>query len=390
MHLRRFCTFNSDSMKRTPSPRWLIGTVLSGTCFYIFLFMFIVDRPLTTNEIGAYMQYKANYLASIRDESKIAIFAGSNGRFSHRCETITAQTGVACANLSIAVGYDFTWQMSRYWPYLKRGDVLYMPLEYWAPPAGRVKINGEAPYIVRHDHAALAQYSLTRMVSALFYFDIRYLFSGIGEMLLQKSGAQRRTSLRSLTVQGDERGATTEKSEQYSAFIQGLPHPSVSLEAYTDRAFAEAVDPIIETARAKGIVVVGGLPTAFDDAQIPTPVVMWLQTYFELRGACFLVLPNLSKYPRSAFYDTDSHLQESAQIAHSARLGPRLAAIERSTRCSDTVSDADSKSHTHKSPLRLTDTHATSGRRRRIGAWRPCCMNSRRASCPGPNLFVPG
>jgi hypothetical protein len=341
MRLRRFCTFNSDRMRRTLSPRWLIATVLLGMCFYIFLFMFIVDRPLTTNEIGAYIQYKADYLASIRDQHKIAIFAGSNGRFSHRCETIAAQTGVACANLSTAVGYDLTWQMSRYWPYLKRGDVLYMPLEYWAPPAGRVKIDGESPYVVRHDHASLAQYSLSRMVSALFSFDIRYLISGIGEMLLQESGVQRRTSIQSLTIQGDERGATREKSEQYSSFIQGLPHPSVSLEAYTDRAFSEAVDPIIEAARAKGVVVVGGLPTTFDDAHIPAPVVMWLQAYYELRGACFLALPNLSEYPRSAFYDTDSHLQESAQIAHSARLGPRLAAIARSARCSVATPDAD-------------------------------------------------
>jgi hypothetical protein len=320
-------------MLQTLNLRWLAVAALLGACFYFFLFMYVVDRPLTTNEIGNYIQYKAGYLASIRDQRKIAIFAGSNGRFSHRCQTIAAQTGIACANLSTAVGYDFSWQMARYWPSLERGDVLYMPLEYWAPPARRMKGDGEVPYVVRHDHPALAHYSPLRMASALFYFDIRYLFSGMGEMVLQQSGVHRRTSIQSMTLQGDETGATKQQSEQYLSFIQSLPPPTVGLDAYEDPAFAAAVGPVIDAALAKGIVVVGGLPTTFNDADVPESVINWLRAYYERRGACFLLLPNHSQYPRSAFYDTDSHLQEPAQIAHSELLGPRLAAIARSARC---------------------------------------------------------
>jgi hypothetical protein len=161
-------------------------------------------------------------------------------------------------------------------------------------------------------------------------------------MILQKSGIQRRTSIQSLTIQGDERDATGGKSAQYRSFIQGLPPPSVSLEAYEDLAFGAAIDPIIDIARAKGIVVVGRLPTTFDDANVPESVVTWLRAHYERRGACFLLLSNLSKYPRSAFYDTDSHLQESAQITHSALLGPRLAAIARSARSPDATPEANS------------------------------------------------
>jgi|HubBroStandDraft_5_1064220.scaffolds.fasta_scaffold55875_2 hypothetical protein len=313
----------------------LIAAILLGACAYVALFMYVVDRPLTTNEVGTYLRYKSDYLASIRDQRKIAIFAGSNGRFSHRCETISSQTGIACANLATAVGYDLAWQMSRYWPYLKRGDVLYMPLEYWGPPAERAKIGTEAPYIVRHEHTALAGYSFSQALSAIFYFDIRYLLSGIGEMILAESGFQRRSSVQSMTPQGDESGANGDRAGQFRPFIQSLPVPSVTLEAYEDPGFAAAVDPVIDTALAKGIVVVGGLPTAFDDAVVPDDVVKWLRSHYEKRGACFLVLPGLSKYPRSAFYDTDSHLQESAQIAHSALLAPRLKAIARGASCSD-------------------------------------------------------
>jgi len=46
-------------------------------------------------------------------------------------------------------------------------------------------------------------------------------------------------------------------------------------------------------------------------------------------GACLIVLPNRSLYPRAAFFDTPYHLQEPMQRAHSRLLAPRLAQVMR-------------------------------------------------------------
>jgi hypothetical protein len=330
----RSFTSSSESSGQALRPYELLVVVLLGICFYLAAFTFVIERPLTIDEIGAYIQYKVDYLASIRGQRKIAIFAGSNGRYSHRCETIAEQSGIACANLSSAAGFDLQWQMSRYWPYLERGDVLYMPLEYWPLLPPGAKIGSEAPYVVRRDHASLVMYSPSQLAFALFYFDIRYFFSGIGEMVLQRAGIQRRTSVRTMTAPGDERGATSAKAIAYRPYIQSLPAPSVNVDDYDDPVSNAAIASIIDTAKAKGIIVVGGLPTSFADGIVPAAVVDRLRALYEQHGACFLILPNHSQYPRSAFFDTEYHLQETAQIAHSAALAPRLAEISRAASCS--------------------------------------------------------
>jgi hypothetical protein len=315
------------------NPRHLISIILLGVLLYLTIFAFVVDKPLTVGEIGTYIDYKTNYLASIAAQRKIAIFAGSNGRYGHRCQTITELTGIPCANISSAAGFDLGWQMSHYLRYLRKGDVLYMPLEYWPLIPAGAKVGSEAPYVVRHDHCALASYAPGQLSAALFYFDVRYLFSALGEMLLNRAGIQRRTSTHSMTPEGDERGATAAKAVAYRDFINTVPAPSVSVSAYDDTGASAAVATVILAARTKGVIVVGGLPTTFVDTPVSASVIERLRTLYAQHDACFLELPGRSLYPRSSFFDTEYHLQESAQIAHSRLLAQPLARIWHSGSC---------------------------------------------------------
>jgi hypothetical protein len=324
-------------MNAAMRPRELIFAMLAGIVLYLITFLYIVAKPLTIGEAGRYNDYKAHYLASLRGQRKIVIFAGSNGRYSHRCETVAALTHIPCANLSTAAGSDLDWMMSSYWSYLEKGDVLYMPLEYWPLLAPGATVGNEAPYVVRHQHGWLSKYSPSQLPFALFYFDCRYLISAIGEMLLTSRGYQPRTSVLTMTEQGDERGVTADKAAPYRSFIQDIPTRVVRLDVYDDAESLRALSAVIDEARAKGLIVVGGLPTVFEDTQVPATVLNRLRDIYEREGACFLVLPNLSKYPRSEFFDSAYHLQEKYQIAHSATLAPILAEISRTAACPDQV-----------------------------------------------------
>ena len=44
-------------------------------------------------------------------------------------------------------------------------------------------------------------------------------------------------------------------------------------------------------------------------------------------GRAFLELPNHSRYPRSAFFDTPDHLNEAAQISHSTAVAEALVRL---------------------------------------------------------------
>jgi hypothetical protein len=80
-------------------------------------------------------------------------------------------------------------------------------------------------------------------------------------------------------------------------------------------------------ALAHQVRVVGGLPTGFADAPIPDATVAAIAAVFSAHGGCFLLLPNRSRYPRSAFFDTPEHLNEPAQIAHSRTVAMALRDI---------------------------------------------------------------
>ena len=49
-----------------------------------------------------------------------------------------------------------------------------------------------------------------------------------------------------------------------------------------------------------------------------------IQAIYRNQGADFLELPNHSLYPRADFFDTQDHLNEETQIAHSAAIGEAL------------------------------------------------------------------
>lgn len=314
-------------------PLHLLLTIASGVAIYLMLFCFIISKPLTTDMLGTYIDYKSSYLQSIAQQRKILILAGSNGRFSHRCETITRRTDIACANLSIAVDVDLRWQMAHYWKYLKAGDVLYMPVEYGSLFVTGASIGEEAPYVVRHDHPSLALYAVTRLPYALFYFDFRYLISGLGETLLKAAGVQRRNSVATLTKQGDERDTTPAKADVYRSYIDSIPAAPIAHDIYDDPSSLEMLRAVLQTARSRGVIVVGGLPTTFDEATVTDALIDRMRAIFESAGACFIVLPNRSLYPRSAFFDSEYHLQEPFQIAHSELLAPILGEISKSASC---------------------------------------------------------
>jgi hypothetical protein len=314
-------------------PLHLLLAIAAGVLLYLVLFGFIISKPLTTDSLGTYVDYKTSYLESIAQQRKILILAGSNGRFSHRCETITQETHIACANLSVAVDVDLRWQMAHYWKYLKAGDVLYMPLEYGPLFITGASIGEEAPFVVRHDHASLALYAAGKLPYALFYFDFRYLIAGLGENLLKAAGVQRRNSVATLTQQGDERDTTPAKAQVYRSYIDSIPAAPIAHELYDDPSSLEMLRAVIQKARSEGVIVVGGLPTTFDDVVVPDALIDRMRAVFETDGACFVVLPNRSLYPRRAFFDSEYHLQEPFQMMHSRMLAPILGEISTSASC---------------------------------------------------------
>ena len=316
--------------------RDLILAALVGVALYLVVFGFVIHKPLTVGVVARYIEHKQRYLDAIKGRQKIVILAGSNGRFSHRCEEIERVTGIACANLSISADLNLLWQYRKYAAALAAGDVLYLPLEYHGvvidagEERSRLRAGGEASYVVAYDKRELTNYTPAQAMDALFQFDLKFLFGGLGEMALSAAGKERRFSLKTMTLNGDERDHNATKAAAYKTFVAGLESPVANR---FPKWLAAELEQIFTAARGRGVIVVGGLPTTFDDVVLTDAVVHSRSAVFTERGHCFIVLPNRSLYPRRQFYDTAYHLSQDTQIEHSRALAPRLKAIAEARTC---------------------------------------------------------
>ena len=309
--------------------------VAVGVVAYLALFATLVHKPLTVEVIGPYVARKQQILAAT-PSPRIAILAGSNGRFSHSCAQITASSGIACVNLSYAATINLIFQLDAYEAYLHAGDLVYLPLEYRSVDFADADdhVGDEAQYLVYAAARSVPKlYSWRGTLRALFSFDLRYALSGIGEMALARAGVSRRFGLDTMNALGDETGHNAAKAMPYRAFVTALPKLVIDRRAYGDIHYWADVDVVVRRLRARGVIVVGGLPTTFDDTVIPAVTIGFLQKFYADRGGCFVMLPNRSLYPRAAFYDTNFHLGEATQHLHSAAVGPLLANIFLAGRC---------------------------------------------------------
>lgn len=301
-----------------------------GVAIYVALFAFGLEKPLTVGVTGDYLERKTRYLAGHQTERKVVIFAGSNGRFSHRCETVESVLGMPCSNMSIAAGSSFSWQISKVQPFLKANDIVYLPLEYKFKDRSGAIVGNEAPYLVRYDRPGLRFYDKSQSIAAHFYFDLRFAVGAVVEMLLDSGGIKRRFSTDTMTSQGDESGHTPTRGEGFRARLVSEKPPLVERQMYEATADWEGELGFLSWARERGVIVVGGLPTVFEDTAVPDQVVSFLRSLYRDAGHCFLVLDNLGKYPRSHFYDNGYHLSEPNQIEHSRRIAFALRTVAQS------------------------------------------------------------
>lgn len=301
----------------------LIAALVASLGLYVATFS-MVNRPLTVGGVWNTVQQKISYSESL-GHPKLAIWAGSNGRYSHRCQYFTEATGLPCINLSMAVGIGIDFQLLMFDPLLQKGDVLYVPLEYNEYAIERAQMEGGAENIalVQQAHGLLWSMGPARTARAWGYFDLPFLIHGLIESGLRNRGFQRREGADTFTAQGDQRGHTAERGLPYRQLLQGARFDAPQIP--DDSRALSVLGDFLDRMHARGVRVIGGLPTTSDGMRINEQVIGRLQDFYRQHGHDFLVLPNHSEYPLDCFFDSTYHLNEGCQIEHSKLVGQAIA-----------------------------------------------------------------
>jgi hypothetical protein len=297
---------------------------------YGVAFACVLDRPLTLGALRARIEANLAAGQTIR-QPKLVILAGSNGPYSHRCQTIAPIIGRPCVNAGVAVGVGLDYLFTRWKPFLHAGDIVYLPLEeaQYVRPRATSDLGPDAAIMLRHDRATLLTLPMRRQLAALFAGDLRAAIMSLIETALagDQFNDPRAAATGGFNEWGDHIGHTAVlAAPNQSALAAIVPfHPS---GAQIEDGYGSAlVVEFIRWADAHGVRVIGGLPAGFIDSPIRDDALAAIRSVYRNHGAEFLETPERGRYPRSAFFDTPDHLNEAAQISHSDSVGRTLVRI---------------------------------------------------------------
>lgn len=312
----------------------LLIACFASLLLYVACFAFVLDRPLSYGWLRHEITARLARGAAING-AKLVILAGSNGPYSHRCAIIGPLLNLPCVNAGVAVGIGLDYLFSRWRPLLHPGDVVYMPMEeaQYVRDRAANALGPDAAIMLRHDRATLAGLPPQRWLGAVFSYDLRGALMAAIETALAAGGFRdpRAAVTGESNPMGDHMGHTAALALMNASALQSAKpwHPTAAQirAGYGSLLIAGFLD----WSAAHGVTAIGGLPTGFGDSPIPDATIAAIRAIYETHGALFLELPNRSRYPRDAFFDTADHLNESWQAVHSMAvacgLAPMLASL---------------------------------------------------------------
>ncbi len=293
---------------------------------YVGVFGFVIKKPLTIGFMYDALTIKQSYAARA-EGPKVVVVSGSAGLFSVSCAVMEHTLARPCVNGAITaeLGLEYILEIAR--RLLQPGDTVVMPLEYnlYRGSAEVFRRQDAHPFRVTYDRQSLWDKPRETVIRAFLQFDLRYLIGAVVENVLAASGVSRRFNRDTLTPNGDMRDHTAEKGNAFRDVIDrdAFWLPRADEFRIVDEA-RKAITDFNVWAQGQAIRVFGTLPTTFDDRPVETDLMERIAALFRDGGQRFLALANRGQYPRSCFYDTQYHLNETCQGTHSRLLAEAL------------------------------------------------------------------
>lgn len=309
----------------------LLIACLASLMLYAALFGCVLDRSLSLGFLRREIDAKLARGATISGP-KLVILAGSNGPYSHRCQVIEPIVGMPCVNAGVAVGIGLDYLFARWRPLLHPGDVVYLPMEeaQYVRSRGANALGPEASIMFRHDWHTLAGLPPDRWIGALFSSDLSGAVMAMLEETLAATGFKdpRAAATGRTNRWGDHVGHTLARAMVRRAVLAAAgPVEHASATAVRAGYGTVLIGGFVRWATARGIRVIGGLPTEFTDTPMPDATLAAIRAVYLDGGGGFLALANRSRYPRADFFDTPSHLSEPFQIVHSLAVARALVGM---------------------------------------------------------------
>jgi hypothetical protein len=262
----------------------LLACCALSVVLYVLAFAFWLDQPLSRGLMQTEILQKTQRLATL-PSPKLLILAGSNADYSHSCVVIGGMLEMPCENAGMAVGIGLDELFRRDAPFLRRGDVVYLPMELAQYTASRAQYDAEADgfMLLRHDRALLAQLPPDRILGALFCCTLADALDALAEMALARHGISPQALLaREYNAEGDRID-----NDLAGAMPDLLRHPPRAVpraQDITQGYGASLIARFVAAEAARGVIVIGGLPTDFSTLALSDDLVRTIAGLYTAHG----------------------------------------------------------------------------------------------------------
>lgn len=316
--------------KSAPKPcgawLWFLTSCVLSMGIYLVVFSHLTF-PYSIDIYERMLETKRSHFAQ-SSSPRLLLIAGSNARVSHSAKVIEEELGIPVTNggLSAAVSTDFI--LESYKPVLKYGDFCYLPLEYEPLLEYTRSQHLDYKFAIACDRSRLAGYDIGDQLEAAFGYELSDVFKSLGEQVVVHQ-MKASSSREEIDEQGDQLSYDMEKAERFREALETMEGPLIPGPEVM-RSHPEMLVELgefLDWCSAQGVMAIGGLPTTFDDVELPPELIDGLREFYESRGHAFVVLANHSLYPREQFYDSKYHLLQEHAFEHSRRLAAALKPI---------------------------------------------------------------
>jgi hypothetical protein len=272
----------------------LAACCISSILIYLVSFAFILDRPLSLGTLNLEIQEKTARLMAL-PSPKLVILAGSNGPYSHSCFVIGIMLNLPCENAGIAVGIGLDQIFARYEPALRRGDIVYMPMEISQYVVTEAQNNAgvDGAQLLRYDRSFLSTLPPERILGAVFSSTILDFLDAIVEMSINHITKFSSNNLlaNEYNLEGDRTGTSLALADEQLLFVAQRREPGTGdiIHGFG----AQLVGRFVEKESVKGVIILGGLPTDFNTVKLPHTTIAAIQSIYESHDARFVALKNL-------------------------------------------------------------------------------------------------
>lgn len=297
--------------------RYILLCALISLLVWGSLFLFVLKKELT---VGLYKDFFEHKIARMEKSvsPRFFIIAGSNGLYSHDAETFEKKLSLPSTNLSMVAMFPLSYLFERYKPLFRPGDIVYLPVEYHNYTAND-KLNSFGDVYDITIERSFKNLNIKTFYNSFSRFDLYALLESVVESGLAAKGFQRRVTVNDLTAYGDFSSNKSAAAEAYQAYLASLPRMTVGFSKTVP-----GLKDFLQWAAVNKITVIGGLPTCFDDTELPKDTEKKIEKFFTDNNALFVTASSRSFYPRTSFFDTPYHLQREIQIQHSAAVADAL------------------------------------------------------------------